>query len=163
MVDATPNIPLPVPATANKDIKVATPDLIQFDDSQVPVEYMTDLLFENIGGQEIISISRNDTVNGQRVSYNPIKNVAQLGTKFSPLNLFINTGDADSVFRGYPIRFDQKVPEIGPDPSLDEVISVAYIDNTNGNLIVQVIGMMSNEQIEVQVLGNGDALDAIIY
>jgi hypothetical protein len=163
MIDATPNIPLPVPATANKDIKVATPDLIQFDESNIPIEYMTDLLFENIGGQEIISISRNDTISGQRVIYNPIKNVAQLGTKFNPLNLFVNTGDTDSIFRGFPIKFDEKVPEIGTNPVQNEVIAVTSINDTNGNLEIEVIGMLPNEQVEVQVLASGNPLDGIIY
>jgi len=163
MVDATPNIPLPVSATANKDIKVATPDLIQFDESNIPIEYMTDLLFENIGGQEIISISRNDTINGQRVLYNPIKNVAQLGTKFNPLNLFINTGNTDSIFRGFPIKFDEKVPEIGSNFAQNEVIAITSINDRNGNLEIEVIGMLPNEQVEVQVLASGDHLDGIIY
>jgi hypothetical protein len=163
MINSIPNTPAPVPAVSNKDIKVATPDLIQFDESNIPIEYMTDLLFENIGGQEIISISRSDTIGGQRVLYNPIKNVAQLGTKFNPLNLFVNTGDTNSVFRGFPIKFDEKVPEIGTDFAQNEVIAVTSVNDKNGNLDIEVIGMLPNEQVEVQVLSSGTPLDGIIY
>ena len=162
-MEATPNIPTPVPATANKDIKIATPDLIEFDDSKIPIEYMTDLLFENIGGQEIISVSRNDIVRGQKVLYNPIKNTARLGARFSPLNLFVTTSESNSIFGVYPIKFEQKVPEIGTNAAAEEVPVVMYIDDTNGNLVVEVISLLANEQVEIQLLASGDAADAIIY
>ena len=164
MTNATPNIPTPTPAIASRDIKIATPDLIQFNESNIPIEYMTDLVFENIGGQEIISISRNDTVNGQRVLYSPIKNLARLTTKFNPLNLFVNTVDTNSIFRGFPIKFEQKVPEIGASVANNEVPEVVSIDKTNGSLVVEVINMLANEQVEIQVLSSGEALlDGIIY
>ena len=105
MVDAVPNIPVPVPAVSNQDIKVATPDLIQFGDDQVPVEYMTDLLFEQVGAQEIMSISRNDIVNGQPVLYRPIKNIPQINASFNPLNIFASIDDNNAYFKNFPIAF----------------------------------------------------------
>jgi hypothetical protein len=163
MVDATPSIPAATPAASNKDIKIATPDLIQFNSDSVPVEYMTDLLFEQVGGQEIISISRNDIVNGQKVIYTPIKNVAQLGAAFNPLNMFPSIEDANSYFKNFPILLDEKIPEIGTSLSNNEVTDIVYIDEFNGNLVVNVINMLPDERVEVQVIDSGDALDDIIY
>jgi hypothetical protein len=162
-VGATPNIPEPVPAIANQDIKIATPDLIEFAEDAVPVEYMTDLLFEQIGGQEIISISRNDIVNGQTIVYQPIKNISQLAATFSPLNLFASIDDTNSYFKNFTIKLDERVPEIGANQANNEVIDVVFIDPANGNLIINTVNMLPNERLEVQILNSGDATDDIIY
>ena len=53
--------------------KSATPEKIALSNPILDPEVMSDLLFENIGGQELINISRNDLVNGQDVAYSPIK------------------------------------------------------------------------------------------
>jgi hypothetical protein len=73
---ATPPAPAPEPVIVQAaPVKTATPDIVLFDDSALPIEVMTDLIFENIGGQELISITRSDIVNGQKISYQPIKNL----------------------------------------------------------------------------------------
>ena len=69
-ISATPNIP-----QTNKDsilraaggVKAATPDIILFDEAALPVDAMSHLIFENIGGHEIINMLRYDTVDGKRV------------------------------------------------------------------------------------------------
>ena len=50
---STPNLPSssPSPETKTPDVKSATPDIILFDDESTPIEIMTDLIFENIGGK----------------------------------------------------------------------------------------------------------------
>lgn len=163
MVDSTPSIPAPVPAISNQDIKIATPDLIQFGNDVVPIDYMTDVLFEQVGGQEIISISRNDIVNGQKVLYRPIKNIPQLAATFSPLNMFASIDDTNSYFKNFTIKLEDKVPEIGSNPANNEVLDVVYVDDTNGNLVVQTINMLPDERLEIQVLNSGDATGDIIY
>lgn len=163
MVNATPEIPAPTPAVSNQDIKIATPDLIEFAEDAVPIEYMTDLLFEQIGGQEIISISRNDIVNGQNIVYQPIKNVSKLAATFSPLNLFASIDDTNSYFKNFTIKLDERVPEIGTNKAGNEVIDVVLIDSTNGNLVINTINMLPDERLEVQILLSGDATDDIIY
>ena len=53
-------------------------DLILFNNEAMPIELMTDLIFEDIGGHEIINIARTDTINGQTVIYQPIKNLTSI-------------------------------------------------------------------------------------
>lgn len=163
MVDAVPNIPNPTAASLGNSIKVATPDLIQFNEEAIPIEYMTDLLFEQVGGQEIISISRNDIVNGQQVLYRPIKNIPQVAASFSPLNMFAAIDDTNSYFKNFVIQFDTKVPEIGSNSSNNEVPEIIYIDETNGNLVINTINMLSDEFVEVQVLTSEGPIGDIIY
>ena len=78
MVEATPPASLITTSTIVKNsVKSATPDIIQFDDATIVdnAEVIVDLLFENIGGQELLTVARYDTVNGQDVKYQPIKNL----------------------------------------------------------------------------------------
>jgi len=75
-------------------VKIATQELIDIIDDATPadqkIETMTNLLFEDIGGQEIISIIRNDIVNGQNITYQPIKNVTSLYYQY---NIHPTSGD----------------------------------------------------------------------
>ena len=84
-VSATPDVPDSQSTTSqssSKAIKVATPDILLFDESSVPVDIMTELIFEDIGGQEIITISRNDIINGQEVSYSLIGNLSKIQKQY---------------------------------------------------------------------------------
>jgi hypothetical protein len=48
---ATPPAPNAEPIVITPPVKTATPDIVLFDESIVPIEVMTDLIFEDIGGQ----------------------------------------------------------------------------------------------------------------
>ena len=88
-------------------VKVATPELISLLDNDAPVdqqiEIMTDLLFEDIGGEEIISIVRNDIVNGQNVIYQPIKNITNLYYQYNPQNILALQKTDKDYFKNFPI------------------------------------------------------------
>ena len=88
---------MPVPNTpANNNtkrtdpVKIATPDVMLYTVSDLEVQAINDILFENIGGQELISISRNDILNGQDVSVQPIKNLKSLAAIFLPFDVIMN-------------------------------------------------------------------------
>lgn len=162
-VSATPNIPTYVPSTSNSGIKPATPDLIQFNDSDIPIEFMTDLMFENIGGQEILSVSRNDLVNGQKVVYSPIKNLSQLSLVNGPQTMFLMPESTESQFKNFPIKLEEKVPEVGSNAAENQVLEIIYVDETTEDLIVNVINMLPSEQVELQVLNSGNELGDILY
>ena len=162
-VNATPDIPAYTPSVSSNAIKPATPDLIQFNDSDIPIEFMTDLMFEDIGGQEILSVSRNDLVNGQTVIYTPIKNLSQLSLTNGPQTMFLMPESTAAQFKNFPISLEEKVPEVGANVVENEVSNVVYIDETNGNLVVNVINMLPSEQVEIQVLNAGSELGDILY
>ena len=162
-VNATPDIPAYTPSTPNNSIKTATPDLIQFNDSDIPIEFMTDLMFENIGGQEILSVSRNDLVNGQKVVYSPIKNLSQLSLVNGPQTMFLMPESTEAQFKNFPIKLEEKIPEIGSNVSENEVLNIIYVDEITEDLIVNVINMLPSEQVELQVLNGGNELGDILY
>ena len=150
----TPNTPLNInqmltSSNANL-IKTATPDIVLFDDDSVPVEQMADLIFENIGGQELINIARNDTINGQNISYQPIKNIRSIQQSYNPNNILGLQKTSDKYFSGFSIRLDQKYPYVGNGLNGANV----YIDNF-GALIIEAVGLNDDEQLEVQLSTDG--------
>lgn len=159
MVDPTPLLPTIVPSKASDGIKIATPDLIITAEEVVPIEVMSDLLFENIGGEELINIIRNDIVGGQNVIYQPIKNLTSLYLQYNPQNVLSLQNTADTFFRNFPIKFEKKIPEVGTGPNGE----IVYIEPETGNLIINVINLEEDEQVEVQMLNRGETLNDTIY
>ena len=159
MVDPTPLLPTIVPSKASDGIKIATPDLIITAEEVVPIEVMSDLLFENIGGEELINIIRNDIVSGQNVIYQPIKNLTSLYLQYNPQNVLSLQNTADTFFRNFPIKLEKKIPEVGTGPNGE----IVYIEPETGNLIINVINLEEDEQVEVQMLNRGETLNDTIY
>lgn len=167
-VSPTPDVPdiqMTQSSVSRPAIKVATPDLILFNESSIPVDIMTDLLFEEVGGQEIISIARNDIVNGQQVSYNLIGNLNGLERRYNSKNIFSLPDTIEKYFSNFSIRFGTHVPEegTGPDGQRVYIVEQASATAERGDLIIDVINMETNERVDVEVLRNGSALSDTIY
>jgi hypothetical protein len=160
-VSATPNTPALVAEfiaflDKKEQVKSATKDIILFDDGAVPVDLMADLIFEDIGGQELINIARRDTVNGQKVIYQPIKNLASIEQQYNPNNIISLQATADKYFANFPIKLDDKIPQDGGGP-LGEYV---YIDVITGDLIVEAVNLELDEQIEIQIARSGTIYEA---
>jgi hypothetical protein len=122
-----------------------------FDDSALPIEVMTDLIFENIGGQELISITRSDIVNGQKISYQPIKNLSAIQQQYNPNNILGLQQTANRFFAGFSIKLEDRIPEVGNGLNGENV----YFDESTGDLIIEFINLNNDEQIETQITVNG--------
>jgi hypothetical protein len=167
-VSATPDVPdiqMTQGSSTRSAVKVATPDLILFNESAIPVDIMTDLLFEEIGGKEIISIARNDIVNGQEISYNLIGNLNGLERRYNSKNIFSLPDTIEKYFSNFSIRFEIHVPEEGTGPNGQRVYIVQQSSTTasRGDLIIDVINMETNERVDVEVLRSGLVLSDTIY
>jgi hypothetical protein len=162
-ISATPNIP-----QTNKDsilraaggVKAATPDIVLFDEAALPVDAMSHLIFENIGGHEIINMLRYDTVDGKNVDYELVGNTKSISKAFSPSNMISSTGTLQEYFKNFSIRLD--IHQI--ETSQPNYENITYIDRITspGSLVLEVTNMEVNEQIELQVLTSGEYLSAII-
>jgi len=140
-----------VPASTNTQVKTATKDIILFNDAAIPVRLMEDLIFEDIGGEELISIARRDTVNGQKITYQPIKNLSSIEQEYNPNNIVSLQATADKYFANFPIKLDNRIPETGTGSNGDYV----YIESTTGNLVIEVVNLELDEQVEIQIATNG--------
>jgi alpha-L-arabinofuranosidase len=117
---------------------------------------MSDLIFENIGGHELINIARNDTINGQTISYQPIKNLTSIQQQYNPNNVVALQNTSDKYFANFSIKLETKLPEEGAGPDAAYV----YIEDSTGDLIIELINLEPDEQIEVQISLSGTIYEA---
>lgn len=156
--------PTPITWSSNSGIvsngvKSASPDLVQFNDEDVVsnAELIADLLFENIGGQELLSIARHDTVNGQDVKYQLIKNLEELQQDYNPLNILRLQGTYEKTFSNFPIKLSDKIPFVGNGPNGDNV----YLD-ANGAIVIDLVNIQQDEQVDIQITSSGTIYEASI-
>jgi hypothetical protein len=145
--------------SSNPSIKPATPELIALSNAPLDIDIMADMIFENIGGQELINISRNDIVNGQDVIYSPIKNLKDVYIQYNPNNIIKLESTADTYFKNFPIRLESKLPTFGTGPNGE----IVYLDPATGDLVINVSSLDPDEQVDVQILNSGETLNGTIY
>jgi hypothetical protein len=163
VVAPTPATPAPaitptVNQSVTQSIKTATPDIILFDDDMLPVNIMLDLVFEDIGGQELINIGRNDIINGQNVIYQPIKNLNLIQQQYNPNNIIGIQETSDKYFAGFSIKFESKIPDIGNGTNGENV----YMDSATGSIIIELVNMSPDDQVEVQMITSGTIYEVIL-
>lgn len=163
VVTPTPLTPTAIPTTITPVAVIATPpvktapiDTVLFDDESTPIEVMSDIIFENIGGHELINIARNDIVNGQQVSYQPIKNLSSIQQQYNPNNILSLQSTSDKYFANFSIKLENKIPEPGTGPNGAYV----YLDEDTGNMVVEAINLEPDEQIQVEITTSGTIYEA---
>jgi len=158
-ITATPPAPEPEMFSAAMfsapPVKTATLDIILFDEESVPTDGMFDQIFENIGGQELISITRSDIVNGQKISYQPIKNLSAIQQRYNSNNILSLQQTADKFFAGFSIKLEDKIPETGNGVNGENI----YL-NATGDLVIELINVNPDEQVETQISINGTIYEA---
>lgn len=160
-VSPTPPTPAITPVSVTppvQPVKTAPIDTILFNEDDVPIQIMQDLIFENIGGQELINIARNDTINGQNIIYQPIKNLTSIQQAYNPNNIVALQATLNKYFQNFPIKFENKVPENPTGPNGAHV----YIDPETGDLVIEAVNLDPDEQIEVEITTSGTIYEADI-
>jgi hypothetical protein len=132
-------------------VKPAPIDTVVFVDEAFSQEFITDLLFEDVAGQELLSIARDDTVNGQDVVYQPFKNLGILRDTYNINNLLKLQETSDMFFANFVIRLSDKIPKVGKGPDGRNY----YYDAQTGEGIIEFINMRNDEQIEIQISDAG--------
>jgi hypothetical protein len=155
---ATPTTvsPAVAPVVVVPPVKTAPIDTVLFNDEQVPIEVMSDLIFEDIGGHELINIARNDIINGQDISYQPIKNLTSVQQQYNPNNILSVQSTSDKYFSNFAIKLENKTPNVGNGPFGSNV----YLDTTTGALTIDSINLESDEQIEIEITTSGTIYEA---
>jgi hypothetical protein len=147
-VSPTPlTMPPPPPPPATVKIKSATPEIILWDDATIPVEILTDLIFENIGGQELLSLTRHDTINGENVSNQLIKNLTFLNQEYSSKRILSLQNTSDKYFSNFSIKLDSKIPFEGNGPLGSNI----YVDTETGDIIIELVNLEIDERLETQI------------
>lgn len=139
---------------ADDSVKVATPDLIIFDPNATSADAMADLIFENIGGEELLEISRSDLINSANVIFPRIKNVVRVvpPEAIDQMGGYSDTADDDT--NNYSLSLASYVPLY-----LDPI----EIDQDSGSILINTVNMTPELQIEVQFVANAKLFDDTIY
>ena len=104
-----------------------------------------------MGGQELLTIARNDTVNGQPVAYQPFKNLGILQEIYNPTNLLKLQETSDKLFSNFTINLREKIPTVGNGPSGENY----YFDFISQNGIIELVNLKSDEQVEIEIASAG--------
>lgn len=158
-VSATPDSPMYLSSMSSakkQQVKTATPDIILFDDDSVPIEVISDLIFEDIGGQELISVARNDLINGQKVSYSLIRNLDKIEKTFNSNNIVSLQQTSDKYFNNFAINLDTKIPK----QEENSIGGNVYLDASTGDIVIELTNLRLDEQVEVQITTSGTIYEA---
>jgi hypothetical protein len=159
MLDALARMPKPLETSPKNPVKYATPSDVLIDTNDLPIDLILKLTLEKIGGLELISLVRHDTVNGQNIVYRPIKNVSQIAIEYNPQNMVKMPDSADSYFKNFAIKLENHIQqETNELPPL-----VAYIDPITENVIIEATNIKADYEVEVQMVSSGKVFDGTIY
>jgi hypothetical protein len=138
---STPPTPvIPPPAATTYAVKQPSPSLVTYNAETLPQELIVDLLFEDVGGTELINVSRHDTINGQNVVYSLVSNLSILNRSFNPNNILAGQ-ISYSQFSQYSLDIASKLIGI----SLDE----------GGNLVIEFSSIGNDEYAEIELSSDG--------
>jgi hypothetical protein len=139
-------------------IKVASPSLLQLNNKPLPIEAMIEIGFQDIGGHELINISRSDAINGQDIIYSIVKNLKNILLEYNSNNIIRLQGTSDNYFKNFSIRLEQKLPKDGTGPNKE----IVYIEESTGNLVVNLVNLEKGEQVEIEIINQGETFDDTI-
>jgi hypothetical protein len=128
--------------TQTSGIKQADPDIILGPETDTTGDYIVERFFEELGGTELINISRYDLIDGADVSYKPIANLSRLRRRFNPNNIIALDILSDNEFSKFSINL------------LSRGMNEPYFDD-DGNLVVELDIIRPEENIEVEISLSG--------
>jgi hypothetical protein len=165
----------PIPLYPNKDnfgndrsisssIKIASSNLFILDEPVVSADTMTDMIFQDIGGHELTQFLRNDMIDGEITSIQPFANFSSIAINHNPNNIIKIQGSDEEIFNSNPIQLETYIPKVGTGQNGQ----IVYVDTVSGsstinNIIINTIGTLSNQYVEVEFLSFDTPKDGTIY
>ena len=122
-------------------VKTATSNVVQSIPESVPTAMIEQLLFKEIGGVELINISRHDIIDGVPVNYSLIADLTDI-------NYLFNSNNIISGFEDRYTYFNQKQIDIG-----DYITNVYF--NEDGDIVIEFEDIEQDQNIEVMMLADG--------
>ena len=149
--NSEPVVQLPPPPP--QMVRVPERDVVSLAQETVSAETITNLLFENVGANELTKFVRHDTVEGINPYYDVISNLSDIKRKFDPSSLISLQKTDSSFFDIFPIKLQDKIPS---DTYLLEnnLTDYLYID-TNGDLVIEVVNLKDSEIVEIEIDTSG--------
>jgi hypothetical protein len=123
-------------------VKQADPDIVIFNEEALSPELLLELGYEDLSGIELINISRSDIIDGQNVSYTPVKQLSSLRRRYNPNNLISLPELSSSFFSRFQIELFLKD------------VQEPYF-NENGDLVIELRNVLDDEIVEVEIDTSG--------
>lgn len=139
-------------------VKIPELALVEQDDALVPESLMEYVLYEQISGQELLSLSRHDILNGQDVSYQIIKDLKDVAFDYSSGNLIALPGTLPEVFRQYGIVLENHIPTVDPEnPTGQDYWQHFYIETEDGipTIVIELQNIQDNMLVELEIMASG--------
>ena len=127
-------------------------------------------MFENLGANELIKFERHDTIEGTNATYDIISNLTGVRKIFDPSTLISRQKPNTSFFDIFNIKLEDKIPTdlyLRNNPKIDatgEVNSTDYVYiDPEGNLVIELVNIDSDEILEVEIDSNGTIYEVTIW
>lgn len=163
MTSAVPNIPFGQYARSSSDIKSATPDIIIEDPSEIPIELIQQLVFEDIGSQELLLLARHDNLSGQNVAYRTISNLQDVAIKYGPETLLYASESFKDYFKNFGILLESVVPEILEDGQVINAAPNMYVNQSDGSVTIEFKDFRAGYEVELEIVESSNVFDDTIY
>ena len=139
---APPPPPPPPGQKQTSQVKVSNVNVVNLTYGQTPVEQLEKMYFQDVGGTEILSVARHDTVGGEDVIYSEVDNLKELKVAFNPLNILMST-KIDTLFRGFGIDITQKIAGGGQ--------NTISMNSETGDMEIEVFEVTKDLYVQIQV------------
>jgi hypothetical protein len=145
-------------STPSSSTKIQPPNRVDLSSDGLAVEAMVEMVFQDIGGQELINISRADSINGQNIMYSIVKNLKNIMIDYNSNNIIKLIGTSDLYFKNFSIRLEERLATKGTGPNEETI----YIESDTGNLVINLVNLEDEEQVEIEIINQGGYFDDTI-
>ena len=167
IVAARPTVPKYAASTTVDPVKYASPADVLIQESTLPVDLILKQTLEKIGGLELISLVRHDTVNGQEIAYQPVKNLSQIQLMYNSQNIVKIPDSSELYFKNFAIKIESHIPP----PDDENTVSIdmfskennVYLNPTNGKIVIELLNLKPDYEVEIQTVSLGKVFDDTIY
>jgi len=160
---------MPVPETV---VRTPTRNVTNIS-SLVPqfnAEHITKIIFESLSAVELSIVERHDTIEGINQRYSIISNLSEIRKKYDASRQLTVMDKFKPLTRIFTINIEDKIPQEDYIILEDLTATYQYLDqnnqivtrekgyyyiDTNGDLVIELIGLERNQEVEIQIDTNG--------
>ena len=129
--------------------KTPNKDVIIFDSDYISEDSIADILLEDIGGIELITLSNRETIDGLNPYYTLISNLSRIRREFDPSQIIAKQRSKQSYFDKFAIDLDSKIPD--EEYLEDNGLSNWFYRDADGNFVIELDNIGPDENIEVEI------------
>lgn len=153
----------PKPKTPSKETDI---NVIALNEQTMTEEAFTDLILEDIGGRELITLSRHFDLVGTSVpTYSPIKNISSVLFANSPINIAPNPNSTIDFFDTFSLVLSSYLPTDAELNALDADYKKSYVyyESSTNSIIVNAANIANNEGVQIEFITFDSLKDDTIY